>query len=112
MLLSQVVNKLLNQNGLTNASATKEASLSASNIRLKKIDCLDARLKNLCLSSEIFKERCWMVNWVVLNVIRNLSSVDRLTHDVPDAAQRRFAYWHHHWLAGVLNAKITLKTIG
>jgi len=71
MLLSQVVNKLLNQNGLTNASATKEASLSASNIRLEKIDCLDARLENLCLSSELFEERCWVVNWIKLNVFRN-----------------------------------------
>ena len=112
MLLSQVVNKLLNQNGLTNASATKEASLSASNIRLEKIDCLDARLENLCLSSELFEERCWVVNWIKLNVFRNISTVDWLTHDVPDAAQRRLAYWHHHWLAGVLNAKVTLKTIG
>ena len=72
MLLSQVVNKLLNQNGLTNASAAEEARLSASNIRLEKVDCLDTRLKDLCLSSELFEERCWVVNRIKINVLMNL----------------------------------------
>ena len=47
MLLGEVVDQLLNQNRLANASAAKQARLATADVGLQQVDGLDARLKDL-----------------------------------------------------------------
>jgi peptide chain release factor 1 len=53
VLLGKVVDELLDQDGLADASAAKEAGLAATDIRLEKVDGLDAGLEDLGLGGEL-----------------------------------------------------------
>ena len=55
MLLGEVVDEFLNQNGLADAGATEQARLTATNVGLKKVDGLDTGLEDLGLGGELVK---------------------------------------------------------
>ena len=52
VLLRQVVDQLLDDNGLANAGAAEQAGLTALDERLDKVDSLDARLEDLGLRDQ------------------------------------------------------------
>jgi peptide chain release factor 1 len=89
VLLRQVVDELLDQDGLADACAAEEARLAAADIRLEKVDGLDAGLEDLGLGGQLVEGGRGTVDRVVRDVLRHGLAVDRLAHDIPDAAERR-----------------------
>ncbi len=98
---SQIVDELLNQNGLADAGAAEQARLAATNVGLEQVDCLDAGLENLRGGRELLKGRRRMVDWVEALHLGHGLFVDGLTHDVPDAAEDVGADRHLHGRARV-----------
>src|SRR4029077_9581158 len=57
VLLGDVVDQLLNQNGLPDSRAAEQAGLPALGVRLQQVDDLDARLEHLDLRRLILERR-------------------------------------------------------
>ena len=112
MLLSEVVNKLLNDNGLTNTSAAEEARFTTFDEGLNKVNNLNARFKDLSNSGKGFIFRCRTVNRCVLLNVWHWLAINRFTHYVPNTAESLRTNWHHHRSAGVLNFETTDKAVG
>ena len=55
VLLGEVVDELLDQNGLADAGAAEQTCLTATNVGLKKVDGLDTGLEDLGLGGELVK---------------------------------------------------------
>ena len=64
MLLGEVVDELLNQNGLADAGAAEQARLAATDVGLKQVDGLDAGLDDLGLGGELVETGRCMVDGV------------------------------------------------
>ena len=62
MLLGEVVDELLNQNGLADAGATEQTRLAATDVGLEQVDGLDAGLEDLGLGGELVKAGSRVVN--------------------------------------------------
>ena len=87
MALGDVVDKLLDQNGLAHASAAEQADLAALCIRCEQIDNLDAGHQNFGLGGLVNKQRCLGVDWRICGRVHGALFIDRLTDHVQDAAQ-------------------------
>ena len=111
VLLGQVVDELLDEDRLADARSSEEAGLAATDVRLKKVDGLDARLEDFGLGGQLVERRRRVVNRVVLDVVRHLAAVNRLAHDVPHATEGRGADGHEHGVTGVLDAQASLKAV-
>ena len=111
MFLSQVVNKLLNNNGLAYTSATEQTSFTTLDEGLDKVNNLNTSFINLGCGNQFFVSRCRTMNWVELFNFRHWLAVNRFTHNIPNATKGLRAYWHHHWIASVLYLKTTRKAI-
>ena len=112
MLLSEVVDELLDEDRLANARAAEQARLAAADVGLEKVDGLDAGLEDLRLRGELVKGGRGVVDRVVLDVVGGLLAVDRLAHDVPDTAERGGADGHHHGMAGVAHLEAAREAVG
>ena len=112
MLLGEVVDELLNQNGLADAGAAEQACLAATDVGLKQVDGLDAGLEDLGLGGELVKTRCRMVDGIELLHLGHRLAVDGLAHDVPNAAECLGANGHLHGLTGIGGNETTLQTVG
>ena len=112
MLLGEVVDELLDEDGLADAGAAEQAGLAAADVGLQQVDGLDARLEDLGLGGQVLEGGSRVVDGIVLDVVRRLAAVDRLANDVPDAAQRGRADGHHHGVAGVLDLEATGEAVG
>ena len=64
MLLRQIVDELLNQNGLANAGAAEQTRLTTTNVGLEKVDGLDAGLEDLGFGGQLVEAGRGMVNRV------------------------------------------------
>ena len=87
MLLCQVVNKFLNKNGFTNTSAAKQTRFTTAYIGLKQVNCFNTCFKNFGLGGKFVKRRRRVVNRIILYVVRDFFTINRLTHNVPHATQ-------------------------
>src|SRR5260370_607919 len=90
VLHGDVVDQLLDDDGLADARAAEQPDLAAAQVRVEKVDDLDARLEHLQLGRLILERRGRPVDGpALLRVDRPIREVDRLAEDVHDAPQRR-----------------------
>ncbi len=112
MLHGQVVDKLLNEHRLAYAGATKQTGFAAADVGLQQVDGLDAGFEDLHRGGEVVEARRWVMDGIVLHVLRHALAVHRLAQHVPDAAQSGLAYRHLHGLAGIHHMQAALQTVG
>lgn len=112
VLLGEVVDELLNQNGLADAGAAEQARLAATDVGLEQVNSFDAGLEDLGLGGELVETGRCMVDGVELLHLRHGLAVDRLTHDVPNAAERLGANGHLHGLTGIGGDEAALQAVG
>ena len=105
-----IVDQLLNKNGLANTRAAKEANLTAFCIGAKQIDHFDTCDKDFRLSRLVHKFWCRGMDWHAGSGFNRAALINRLTNNVHDAAKCFRANWHHDWLAKVSNLLATHKT--
>ena len=95
VLHGDVVDQLLDDDGLADAGAAEQADLAAAQVRLEQVDDLDPRLEHLQLGGLVLERRRVAVNRpVLLGEDRPVRKVDRLAEHVHDAAERRRAHRH------------------
>ena len=112
VLLRQIVDELLNQNGLANTSAAEQTGLATTNVGFEKVYGLDAGLENLGLGGQLVEAGRGMVDRIVILDLGHLLAVHRLTHNVPDATEGLLANGHLHGSARIDHLEAALKTIG
>ena len=112
VLLSEVVDEFLNQNGLADAGTAEQARLTTTNVGLKKVDGLDTGLEDLGLGGELVKAGRCVVNGVELLHLGHGLTVNRLAHNVPNATERLGANGHLHGLTGIGDDKAALQAVG
>ncbi len=97
-----VVNQLLDDDGLAHARAAEQTDLAALHERGDQVDHLDPRFEHLGLGLQVDELRRLAVDGPPLRRGRNrLAFVDRLAQYVQDPPQRRFADGHRDRLAGI-----------
>ena len=102
MLICYVTDQLLNQYGLTYTGAAEQTDLTALGIRAKKVDDLDACLKDFRRRFNLRKLRCGSVNRYTLDIrVQRAFAIDRLTDNIKHTAERTFADRHHYRAAGI-----------
>jgi hypothetical protein len=100
--LGDVVDQLLDDDGLADAGAAEEADLAALHERGDQVDDLDARLEDLRLGLEVDELGALAVDGPAQRIGRDVGAVvDRLAEHVEDAAQRGRADGHGDRAAGV-----------
>ena len=92
VLLRDVVDELLDEDGLPDAGAAEEADLAALHVRGDEVDDLDARLERLDLRREVAElGRVAMDRPALACPGDRLELVDRLADHVPEPPERRLA---------------------
>ena len=112
VLLGEVVDELLNQNGLADAGTAEQARLAATDVGLEQIDGLDAGLEDLGLGGELVETGRCMVDGVELLHLGHGLAVDGLAHNVPNSAERLGANGHLHGLTGIGGDEAALQAVG
>ena len=87
VLLGDVVDQLLNENGLADAGAAEQAGLAALRVRLEQVDDFDAGLENLDVRRLLVEPRRITMDRPVLLRVDRTFVVDRFAEDVEDAAE-------------------------
>ncbi len=87
MGLSDVVDKLLNQYGLTDTGTTEETNLTTTGVRGEEVDDLDTGLENLSLGGLVDECGGLDVNGGDLGALDGSTLVHGLTNDVHDTAE-------------------------
>ena len=101
MRLGDVVDQLLNQHGLADAGAAEQADLAALGVWRKQVHDLDAGDQDLRLGGLVDIGRSGGMNRPPLGRLDGARLVDRLAHNVHDAAQGIFADGDRNRLAGI-----------
>ena len=112
MLLGEIVDELLNQNGLADAGAAEQTRLAATDVGLEQVDGLNAGLEDLGLGGELVEMRCRVMDGIVLIDLGHGLAVDRLAHNIPNAAEGLGADGHLHRCAGVDRDDAALQAVG
>ncbi len=112
MLLGEVVDELLNQNGLADTGTAEQARLAATDVGLEQVDSLDAGLEDLGLGGELVETGRCMVDGVELLHLGHGLAVDRLAQHVPDAAEGLRTYGHLHRCTSVLYGQTAYQAVG
>jgi hypothetical protein len=86
--LGDVVDELLNQDGLTDTGTTKESNLSTTSVGGEKVDDLDTGLENLSLGRLVDELGSVGVDRTGADSLDGAALVDRLTNDVDDTTER------------------------
>ena len=93
VLLGDVVDQLLDQHGLTHTGSTEKTDLSALQIRLQKVDDLDAGVKHLLRGLQVLEFRRLPMNRQGVVLAQVSQSVDRVPdnihHTAPDLSAGR-----------------------
>ena len=108
----EVVDELLDDDGLADARAAEQAGLAALDVGLEQVDDLDAGLEDLGGRLEVLVLGGLAVDRVVGLDLGHRLAVDRLAEHVPDAAERGRADRHHHRAAGVDGLHPALDAVG
>ena len=74
VLLGEVVDEFLNQNGLADAGAAEQARLSATDVGLEQVDGLDAGLEDLGLGGELVEAGRCMVDGRIFPVFGSITT--------------------------------------
>src|SRR4051812_42737199 len=102
VLLGQVVDELLDEDGLADAGAAEQADLAALRVRREEVDDLDAGLEHLGRRRQVLDVRRLAVDRPALDVAFDLAAlVDRLPEEVEDAPEGHVADRHGDRAAGV-----------
>uniref|UniRef100_A0A6J6A0D5 Unannotated protein n=1 Tax=freshwater metagenome TaxID=449393 RepID=A0A6J6A0D5_9ZZZZ len=91
MLLGEVVDQLLNEDGLAHSGSAEEPNLAALGVRSEQVDHLDAGLEHLGRRSQVLNVRRGLVNRSAFLNLECGAAVDRLAEQVEDAAERLLA---------------------
>jgi hypothetical protein len=87
MGLGNVVNQLLDENGLTDTGTTEETNLTTSGVRGEEVDDLNTGLENLSSGRLLSEGRGVSVDGKVLGSLDRSSLVNGLTTDVDDSTK-------------------------
>ncbi len=112
VLGGEVRDQLLNDDRLADARAAEQADLSAAQVRLEKIDNLDAGLEHLQFGRLLIERRRLAMNRIALLGVHRTHLVHRLADHVQHAAQRFLAHRHRHRLAQALGFHAAHQTVG
>src|SRR5690606_28514814 len=78
MLMRNIMDQLLHQNGFTYARAAEQTDFTAFGIRRDQVDDLDAGFEDFSLCRELFKLWCITVNRIRDRTIHFPAVIDRL----------------------------------
>ena len=113
VLHGDVVDQLLDDDGLADAGAAEQPDLAAAQVRLEQVDDLDPGLEHLQLGRLIFERRRRAVDRpALLRVDRPIREVDRLAEHVHDAPERGRADRHRDRRAGVDDLHAAAHAVG
>ena len=101
VLLGEVVDQLLDDDGLADAGAAEQADLAAAQVGLEQVDHLDPGLEHLERRALVDERRRRAVDRVALLGLHRPELVHRLADHVQHAAERRRADRHRDRAAGV-----------
>ena len=96
MLLGDVVDQFLNEDGLADTGAAEQSDLAALQERLDEIDDFDAGLEHLGGGGLIFKQRRRAMDGHGLGVLDRPQLIHGLADHVHHAAQRAAAHGHRN----------------
>ena len=113
VLHRDVVDQLLDDDGLADAGAAEQPDLAAEQVRLEQVDDLDAGLEHLQLGRLLLQRRgAAMDRPSLFRVHRTVRIVDRLAEHVHHAAERGGPDRHRDWLAQVDRLHPALHAVG
>ncbi len=112
MLLGEVVDQLLDQDGLADAGTAEEADLAALRVGREQVDDLDAGLEHLGRRREVLDRRSGTVDRPALLVADRAGEVDRVAEHVEDAAERRAPDGDRDRAAGVEHLGAAGEAVG
>ena len=113
MLGGDVVDQLLNEDGLAHAGAAEQADLAALCIRADQVNDLDAGLKDLGAGLLLLIRRRFAVDGPAgVDVLGHGPVVDRVAEEVEDAAEAALADGNGDGLAGVHGLCAALEAVG
>ena len=112
MLQGDVVDELLDDDGLADPRAPEQADLAALEERLDEVDDLDARLEHLELGALLVERGREAVDGIFLVGDDRPQLVDRLADDVHDPAERAFAHGHFDRSAEALRLHAPGQALG
>ncbi len=101
--LGDVVDELLNEHGLADASAAEQADLAALGVGREQVDDLDAGDEDLRFRRLVDEGRRGLMDGAALGGLDGACLVDGIADDVHDAAERLLADRHRDRIAGVLH---------
>ena len=113
VLHRDVVDQLLDDDGLADAGAAEQSDLAAEQVRLEQVDDLDAGLEHLQLGRLLFqRRRAAMDRPALFRVDRPVRIIDRLAEHVHHAAERGGPDGHRDRLAQVDRLHAALHAVG
>ena len=113
VLAGDVVDQLLDQDGLADAGTAEEADLAALDVRRDQVDHLDPGLEDLHGRREVAERGRIAVDRPALDVVAGgRLVVDRLADHVPDPSERRVADWNRDRLTGVDHLDAAREAVG
>ena len=101
MFLGNVVDQLLDQDGLAHARTAEQTNLAALGIRAQQVDDLDAGFQNGTGCGLFIKGRRLAVNGHLFLGLHIPQSVNGLSQDIEHAPQNVFAHWRLDRLARI-----------
>ncbi len=107
-----VVDQLLDQNGLADAGAAEQADLAALGVRGEEVDDLDAGLEDLLGRGQVLGARGGTVDRPAILALDRRALVDRLAEQVEDPAERVLADGHGDRGAGVDDGVAAAQAVG
>src|SRR6185437_12218818 len=110
-LFGDVVDKLLNDDGLADTSAAKRANLAATHERRDQVDHLDACDQHLGLGGLILDARGAAVDGQAWRACRGWHVIHGLAEHVEDTPKRPLANGHRNWAAGVVRLLAATQAI-
>jgi hypothetical protein len=112
VLLGEVVDQLLDDDGLAHAGAAEEPDLAAAQVGLEEIDDLDPRLEHLERGALVDERRRQAVDRVALLRLHRPELVHRLADHVQHAAERRGTHRHRDLAARVDDLRAAHHAVG
>jgi hypothetical protein len=110
--LGDVVDELLDENGLSDSSSSEESNLSSTGVGSQEVDDLDSRLEDLGGSRLVDKLRGVGVDGAHGDTNDGTTLVDRLSNDVHDTSEAGGSDWDHDGVSGVDNLLSTDESLG